>query len=140
VNEPVVGHWYLNMGMPLYNPQRMMVFKIRGLGVYLTDDPRTLMPGETPSFVVWEIEAFRDFFRACEDLSKSVVLGPCPDTCPTCFAPAIKRVVRRVMRNYEREEARKSALQELRRRVARKLRQKGARPLMDQVIQTRKVR
>jgi hypothetical protein len=138
VNEPVVGRWYLNLGMPLSHTQRLYVFKIHHHLVHLTDDPRSLMPGEKPWTVIWEVDAFRDFFRACEDLSKAVVLGPCPKDCPMCFAPAITLAARRAIRAVNRENAHREWLKQQQRRARAHMRHQRA--IMDQVIQTRKAR
>jgi len=137
VNEPVVGRWYLNIGVPLHHTQRLYVFKVVHDFVHLTDDPRSLTPGERPRSTVWNLASFRVFFRACEDVSRSHALGPCPRDCAVCFATPIKNSVRRALRAVERERKHHQMLVELRRRVARDRRQRGVQQSAEQI---RKVR
>jgi len=101
---PIVGHWYLNIALPLTKTQRVRVVAVRSDTVvfaYLVE------AGEHESVITWGNSAFCRFFRPCEDMSLAHALGPCPSSCPTCFSAKINRVVDRIIRRADAALARK---------------------------------
>ena len=110
---PTVGHWYLNIALPLSKTQRVRVVDVRSDTVvfaYLVE------AGEHESIITWGKSAFCRFFRPCEDMSRAQALGPCPSNCPCCFSRRINRVVQRIIdradaaRAHRREKRRQQRM------------------------------
>ncbi len=99
MNDPVPGLWYLNVGLPLHKTQRLFCVSVHRGRVKLVDDPQ---PSKWVKEHIVTLANFRIFYRACEDMSRAHVLGPCPSSCPTCFHPDIVLAVNRAIRVVRR--------------------------------------
>jgi hypothetical protein len=115
---PTVGHWYLNVALPLSKTQRVRVVVVRSDTVvfaYLVE------AGEHESLITWKRDAFCRFFRPCEDRRRAHTLGSCASTCPTCFHPRIERVVERIIRRADAARARRRERRRQQRMAAAKI-------------------
>ena len=136
VNEPVVGRWYINVAIPPGERScRLMCKSVRGNLVNLVDDPR-----EPTREIVWRVDAFRAFFRACEDLSRAHVLGSCAPDCPTCFHPLVTLGAKRAVAFIERQHAKRAALTQQKRTTAATIRRHRARQSAAMTVPIRKAR
>jgi len=104
MNAPTVGHWYINVTLPVAAFMRVQVKRIEKRLVWLTIDPRD--PGE----FAWHVQKFGEQFRPCEDRRGFVELE-CQSPCPCCDSPLFQAVVDRVVAAHEiaEEKARLAA-------------------------------
>ena len=100
MTSPAVGHWYINVTLPVTAFMRVQVRSVaRGL-VWLATD-------------AWQHEQFamyeKDFvasFRPCEDRTNFVELT-CPRPCPCCNHPRFELLSRRIFAQHELQEWKK---------------------------------